>query len=486
MVEKEKIMFMNTLGRKVEEFKPITPGKVKLYTCGPTVYARAHIGNLRAYVFADVLRRTLEYAGYDVNHVMNITDVGHLTSDADSGEDKMQKAAKESGSTSLQIAEKWTQLFFQDIDKLNIERAKRICKATEHIPEQIELVKTLEKKGFTYQTSDGIYFDTSKFQDYANLARLDIAGLSAGKRISIGEKRNKTDFALWKFSKEDVKRDLEWDSPWGRGFPGWHIECSAMCIKYLGETIDIHTGGVDHIPVHHTNEIAQSECATGKKFVNYWLHSEFLLMDSKEKMSKSLGNLVNLDTLTSQGIEPLAYRYLCLNAHYRKQLLYGREILKSAETTYSKLRNKIRKLDQTGVPKKDSEDLTEKALKYRKEFRAAIFNDLNTPQGLAIMWNLLKDEDINAQEKYSLAWDFDKVLALGISQMAATSSLIQEIPARIEELRKQRDEFRKNKHWNESDRIRGQLAKEGYVILDTIKGSKIEKQKSKKQWGTTP
>jgi cysteinyl-tRNA synthetase len=473
MEEKEKIKFMNTLGRKLEVFKPIDPSQVKLYTCGPTVYARAHIGNLRAYVFADVLRKTLEYAGYDVKHVMNITDVGHLTSDADSGEDKMQKAARETGNKSLDIAEKWTRIFFQDIDRLNIEKANILCKATDHIQEQIDLVKRLEKKGYTYKTSDGVYFDTSKFPRYAELGKLDIEGLSAGKRISIGEKRNKTDFALWKFSKEGEQRDLEWDSPWGTGFPGWHIECSAMCIKYLGETIDIHTGGIDHIPIHHTNEIAQSECATGKKFANYWLHSDFLTMSEDEKMSKSKGNIVDLDTLEKDGFSPLVYRYLCLNSHYRKQLIYGREILQSASNAYQNVKNRIKELGIKEGPETDMTKLSDTAQDYLSQFKDSVFNDLNTPQGLAVMWGVLKDGSLGPEEKYSLACNFDKIFSLGIKEMAQDDL---KIPASIEKLALERQRLREEKRWSEADQVRDEISSVGYNILDTSEGYKLEKK----------
>lgn len=473
MGENEKIKFMNTLGRKLEVFKPLNPPQVKLYTCGPTVYARAHIGNLRAYVFADILRKTLEYSGYNVKHVMNITDVGHLTSDADSGEDKMQKAARETGNRSLDIAEKWTKIFFQDINRLNIKRAGILCKATDHIKEQIDLVKRLEEKGYTYKTSDGVYFDTSKFPKYSELGRLDIEGLSAGKRISIGEKRNKTDFALWKFSKEGEQRDLEWNSPWGTGFPGWHIECSAMCIKYLGETIDIHTGGIDHIPIHHTNEIAQSECATGKKFANYWLHSDFLTMSEDEKMGKSKGNIVDLDALEKEGYSPLVYRYLCLNSHYRKQLIYGKEILQSASNSYQNLKNRVKELGVEENSERDVEELSESAQIYLNQFKESVFNDLNTPQGLAVMWGVLKDKSLSSEEKYSLVCNFDRIFSLDLKRMAQENL---KVPTEIEELALKRQILRKEKRWSEADKIRNEISSAGYDVLDTLEGYKLEKK----------
>ena len=473
MEQQEEIRFMNTLGRKVELFTPINSSEVTLYTCGPTVYARAHIGNLRAYIFADILSRTLKYGGYNVKHAMNITDVGHLTSDADSGEDKMQKSAKKSGKTSLEIAEKWTELFFQDIYKLNIKKADIICKATENIAEQIELIKKLEERGYTYETSDGIYFDTDKFPKYAELGKLNIKGLSGGKRISLKEKKRKTDFALWKFSKETEQRDLEWDSPFGKGFPGWHIECSAMCMKYLGETIDIHTGGIDHIPIHHTNEIAQSECATGKKFANYWLHSNFLIMSENEKMSKSKGNIVNLDKLDEKGFSPLIYRYLCLNAHYRKQLVYGDTIFQSASNSYESLKNQIKELGLEGPPEQGASKLKGIAKNYLDKFKTAVFNDLNTPQGLAVMWGVLKDKNLNSKEKYSLVYEFDKIFALDIDKI---NGLGKKIPKEIILLAKEREKSRKNKDWETSDIIRNKIFKKGYSLLDTKKGYKIVKK----------
>lgn len=463
----EEIKLKNTLTREVEVFKPIKEGEVGIYTCGPTVYSRAHIGNMRAYIFADVLRRVFEYANYKIKHVMNITDVGHLTSDEDSGEDKMQVAAKKSGKKSLEIAQKWTEIFFEDSKKLNIKRPHIVCKATDYIPEQIELVKKLEEKGYTYITSDGVYFDTSKFEKYADFAKLNIEGLDAGKRISLGEKKNKTDFALWKFSNPEEKRDLEWDSPWGKGFPGWHIECSAMSQKHLGETFDIHTGGIDHIPVHHTNEIAQSECANGKKFVNYWLHSNFIVMSNQEKMSKSKGNLIDLDELIKEGISPLAYRYLCLSSHYRKQLIYGKEILDSASNSYNGLKNKIKELGILGEIK--IEKLSPKSEDYLSQFKEAIFNDLNTPQALAVLWSLLRDEEVSNEEKYFLSCDFDRVFALGIKIEK------EEIPKEIEEIAKERETFRKEKNWKKSDELRDLILEKGYKIIDGLEGYRIEK-----------
>jgi cysteinyl-tRNA synthetase len=407
---------------------------------------------------------------------MNITDVGHLTSDADDGEDKLQKAARETHQTAWEISKRWTTQFLKDVAELNIQPVHIMCRATDHIPEQLALIKRLEKNGLTYSTSDGVYFDTSQFHTYGNLAKLDIEGLQAGKRIVMGEKKNKTDFALWKFSKPEEKRDMEWDSPWGRGFPGWHIECSAMSMKYLGETFDVHTGGVDHIPIHHTNEIAQSEGATGKKFVNYWLHSEFLVMSGKEKMSKSLGNVVNLDTLKENGVSPLAYRYLCLNSHYRKQLAYGKEILDSSRITYEGLVNRVIDItQQMGDQKVSLNELPIKARKYLQDFKSAVFNDLNTPQGLAVMWGVLKDNSLAPKYKLALLEDFDKVLGLDFKNMALAKGAQEDISPELKDLLIQRDSFRASKDWKQADVVRDLLKSKGYIIKDTPNGSKLEK-----------
>ena len=475
MENKEKILLYNTLGRKIEEFIPINNQLTGLYTCGPTVYGRAHIGNMRAYIFADTVRRTLEYGGYNVKHVMNITDVGHLTSDADEGEDKLAKAAKEAKQSAWAISQIWTEQFFKDTSELNIKPVHITCKATDHIKEQIELIQKLETKGYTYLTSDGVYYDTSKFPRYPDLSRLDVEGLQSGIRIDMGEKKNKTDFALWKFSKSEEKRDMEWESPWGKGFPGWHIECSAMSMKYLGETFDIHTGGIDHIPIHHTNEIAQSEAATGKKFVNYWLHSEFLVMSDAEKMSKSLGNVVNLDTLKSNGINPLAYRYLCLNAHYRKPLFYGKEILSSANNGFNNLINMVLKIKDSNPTPAGLDTLSVGAKNYLKEFKLAIFNDLNAPQALAVMWNVLKDNAINSDEKYSLLLDFDKIFGFDIAH-AQRENNTDNIPNEVLELLQLRNTYRAEKNWADADAVRNKIIGLGYQVIDSAGTSHVQKR----------
>lgn len=469
----EKVVLFNTMGRRLQDFQSIQEGQVGMYSCGPTVYGRAHIGNMRAYVFADTLKRVLLYAGYNVKHVMNITDVGHLTSDADDGEDKLAKAARENHETAWEISKRWTEQFFKDTQSLNVLPVSIACKATEHIAEQIALVKVLEDKGYTYRTSDGIYFDTAKFPSYADFAHLDIEGLQAGIRVDMSEKRNKTDFALWKFSKPTEKRDMEWDSPWGVGFPGWHVECSAMSMKYLGETFDIHTGGIDHVTIHHTNEIAQSECATGKRFVNYWLHCEFLTMSNAEKMSKSLGNVVNLDTLREYGIKPLAFRYLCLNAHYRKQLLYSKEILMGANNAYNKWCAFMDNLKKENPQICPLDKLSEPAAKYLDEFKQGVFNNLNTPQALATMWNLIHDKSVNNDEKYTLLMEFDKVF--GLTEVNAEPEVEAEIPAEIMDLLAQRNKFRAEKNWAQADAARDAIKAKGYTIVDTKEGSHLQK-----------
>ncbi len=469
----ERVVLFNTMGRRLQDFKPIKEGEVGMYSCGPTVYGRAHIGNMRAYVFADTLKRVLLYAGYNVKHVMNITDVGHLTSDADDGEDKLAKAARENHETAWEISKRWAEQFFKDTASLNVLPVSIACKATEHIADQIALVKTLEEKGYTYRTSDGIYFDTAKFPQYADFAHLDIEGLQAGIRVDMSEKRNKTDFALWKFSKPTEKRDMEWDSPWGVGFPGWHIECSAMSMKYLGKTFDIHTGGIDHVTIHHTNEIAQSECATGQRFVNYWLHCEFLTMSNQEKMSKSLGNVVNLDTLREYGIKPLAFRYLCLNAHYRKQLLYSKEILMGANNAYNKWCNFMENLKKENPKQLPLNELSTESVKYLEEFKQGVFNNLNTPQALATMWNLIHDKNINNDEKYTLLMDFDKVF--GLTEVNAEPEVQMEIPAEVLDLLEQRNRFRAEKNWAQADAARDAIKNLGYVIIDTKEGAKVQK-----------
>jgi len=464
------IRLYNTLTRKKEIFKPIIKKHVGIYTCGPTVYSCAHIGNLRSYIFADILKRVLLYGGYKAKHVMNVTDVGHLTSDADEGEDKMEKAAQKEKKSAREIADYYWRIFRDDFKKLNIIEPNIWCKATDHINEQIELIKKLEKKGYTYKTSDGIYFNTAKLKNYGQLARLKKEGLQAGKRISLSEKKNITDFALWKFSppvggaSSQPKRQQEWNSPWGIGFPGWHIECSAMSMKYLGEHFDIHTGGIDHIPIHHPNEIAQSEVATGKKFVNYWLHGEFLTFKG-EKVSKSTamptgrqGGLFTISELEEKGFNPLAFRYFTFNAHYRKQLSFSLKDLKKSENSYQRLKNII-----TGI--KDDRKINRK---YLNQFESAINDDLNIPKALSILWDLVRDKKTTG--KFRAIKEVDKIFGLDLLKKE-----IIEVPSQIKKLIKDREIARKQKNWKKSDQLRIQIQSLGFWVEDTKDGPKIKK-----------
>ena len=447
----------NTLSRKKEIFKPIKDKKVGLYTCGPTVYWYQHIGNLRSYIFSDTLKRTLEYNGYKVKHVMNVTDVGHLTSDADTGEDKIEKAAKKEKKSAKEISNFYWKIFKEDFKKLNIIEPNIWSKASEHIKDQIELIKRLEKKGYTYKTKDGLYFDTSKLKDYGKLARLKTEKLKAGARIKIKEKKNKTDFALWKFSEKPGERQQEWKSPWGVGFPGWHIECSTMSMKYLGESFDIHTGGEDHISLHHTNEIAQSEAATGKKFVNYWLHGAFLIFRG-EKISKSKGGLCTISELEKKEFAPLSYRYFVLNTHYRNPLEFSFKNLESAQNSYKRLKNIISEIKDD---KKENK-------KYLEQFEKAINNDLNTPEALSVLWNLLRDK--KAEGKMRTIREMDEVLGLNLLKKEKLS-----IPIKIKKLVQKREKCRKEQKWQESDKIRKEIERLGYRVEDTAKGTKIKK-----------
>jgi len=466
------IKLYNTLTREKDIFTPLHEGAVGMYNCGPTVYNYAHIGNLRAYVFADVLRKTLEYAGYNVTQIINITDVGHLVSDEDEGEDKMEKGAAREGKSAQEIAKFYTDSFYEDLAKLNIEHATKYTKATEHIPEQIALIQKLELKGYTYRTSDAMYFDTAKFPDYGRLARLDIAGLQEGARVETNEeKKNRTDFALWKFSKEDEHRQQEWPSPWGIGFPGWHIECSAMAMKYLGETFDIHTGGIDHIPVHHTNEIAQAECATGKKFVNYWMHSGFVNIDGG-KMAKSADNFVRMATLEEKEISPLAYRYWLLTAHYRKTINFTWETVEGAQTALLRLLTIFWSLKkEDGVLNKE----------YLDKFTSFIYDDLETASAVALLWDLVKDNAVSDADKHTTIIEFDKVLGLGFSwnmeKLADVGIFLnkhdEEIPEEIQKLLDERVIARREKNWKRSDEIRDELNKSGWQITDSSEGKSV-------------
>lgn len=457
------IKLYNTLTRKKEAFKEIKKGQVGLYTCGPTVYWYQHIGNLRSYIFSDVLRKTLEYNGLKVKQVVNVTDVGHLTNDSDDGADKMEVAAKKEGKTAKQIANFYFSEFAKDFIKLRIKEPWKWVWATEHVKEQIDLIKKLEKKGFTYETKDGIYYDSSKFKNYGKLAKLNVKGLQKGKRVGFGDKRNSTDFALWKLSDEKEERQQEWDSPWGLGFPGWHIECSAMSMKYLGSRIDIHTGGEDHLPIHHTNEVAQSEAATGKKFVNYWMHGYFLLNKGR-KVSKSKGGLYTISELEEEGYDALAFRYLCLQAHYRTQMNFSLEALDAAQNAYEKIKRKVIELKEMKHKGLDS------TKEYLIRFLKAINDDLNMPQALNVFWSVLDDVDFDAGKKLKLLEKFDSVLGLGIKNMKSEG-----VPKGIKELVKKREELRKNKKFAEADIVRNRILEKGYGVEDSEGKSVVRK-----------
>lgn len=465
------LRLFNSLTRSVDNFVPIEKGKVKMYSCGPTVYNYQHIGNFRTFLFEDILLRVLKHNGYDVKYVMNITDVGHLVSDQDEGEDKMEKSAKEMGKSVWEIAEYYTSVFKRDRALLNILPPDICTKATDYIKEQISMVQCLEAKGYTYITSDGVYFDTSRFPDYTKLARLDLEGMKEGARIEFSkEKKNISDFALWKFSPADEKRQMEWESPWGKGFPGWHIECSAMSTAVLGNHFDIHCGGIDHLPVHHTNEVAQSEACTGEKYVNYWLHGEFLDMGN-EKMSKSSGNFVTLQTLIDKGFAPLEFRYFLLMAHYRKKLKFTFEALDAARSGYKNLLSKIDSLKATAEGGKNGNDNTEK---HRDRFLNAVNEDMNMPVAMSVVWELLRSGDISPADKLKLAEEFDRVLGLDLVRDRPQEEA-GEIPKEIESLARERHEAKKNRDFATADRLRNELKAAGYEITDTKEGYSLKK-----------
>lgn len=465
------IKLFNTLTRSKDLFEPAEDKLVTMYACGPTVYNFAHIGNLRSYLFEDVLRRALEYNGLGVKHVMNVTDVGHLTSDSDEGEDKIEKEARLEGKSAWEIAEYYAKVFFEDLESLNVENPTIIAKATAHIPEQIAMIQQIEANGFTYRTSDGIYFDTSKLPDYGKLARLDIEGLKAGARVEINpEKRNVTDFALWKFSPKDSQRQMEWDSPWGVGFPGWHIECSAMSRKYLGETFDIHCGGIDHIPVHHTNEEAQALAASGKPLARFWIHGEFLIVGDT-RMGKSEGNLLTLQSVAERGFEPLAYRTLILTAHYRSKLNFTLDSLAGGQKMLEGIRDFVARLDR-GKPIPESEALVAGA---RAQFLEAINDDLNMPAAMSAVHEFMREVNkagVGGGEAYETMIDFDRVLGLRLQEVAPIGS---GVPAEIQALADRRQEARKARNFAEADALRAQLRDLGYEIEDTAQGPIVKK-----------
>jgi len=465
--EVKPVVFYNTLGRGKQEFKPLRGRHVKMYTCGPTVYDFAHIGNLRSYVFADILRRTLEYFGYEVKQIVNITDVGHLQSDADEGEDKMTAGLKREGleltlPNMKLLAERYAEAFVEDMKELNIRLPFSFPRASDHVPEQIAFIQSLFDKGYAYILKDGVYFDTAKFPQYGILG-----GTSSPDHSRIGvneEKKHPQDFALWKFNGT-----LGWDAPWGKGFPGWHIECTAMATKYLGKTFDIHTGGIDHIPVHHNNEIAQAEAATGKKYANYWLHGAFATFEGK-RIGKSEGNAIRLYQLKERGISPTAYRYLVLTSHYRSPMNFTWEALEAAQTAlYRALRAFADFLEGGHIH-----------AGYRDRFEMALKDDLDTPQAVSVMWELLRDETVSDADKRETLLTFDRVLSFGFgspSELAEKISVVsvEDIPSDVAELISLREAARVRKDWSEADRLREGITAKGYTVEDAKDGPKVRK-----------
>ena len=460
----------NTLTKKKEVFEPIDKKNniVKIYTCGPTVYNYAHIGNMRAYIFMDTLRKVLKYNGYKLEHVMNITDVGHLTSDADEGEDKMAKSARLQHKSVYEIARMYTKAFLEDITKLNIERPEHIAKATDNIKEMEEYVKEILKNGYAYETSKGIYFDTSKLKSYGELSGVNLLNQKAGARVEVDkEKKNPLDFALW--IKAPDEHIMKWDSFFGLCYPGWHIECSAMSKKYLGEKFDIHTGGVDHIPIHHENEIAQAKGATGKNPANIWMHVEFLLIDNG-KMSKSLGNVYKIEDLEKRGFEPLAYRYLSYTSHYRNKLNFTWEGIKSAQISLNRLRELT--LSHKGKEGKISKDVLDES---ENKFLDAINDDINMPVAISVVWDLAKNE-VKSNDIYNLILKFDKVLSLDLNKKQEDKKIKEEnLPEEILEILDKRKKARESKDYALSDMLRDELKHKGYIVKDSKEGQKVEK-----------
>ena len=506
------LQIYNSMGRKREEFIPVEAGKCGFYGCGPTVYNYAHIGNLRAYVFLDTLDRILRFLGYEIKHVMNITDIGHLTGDADEGEDKMLNTAKQRGQSVLEVADFYTKAFFADIEKLNIRKPDVVCKATDHIQEMIDLVKRLEERGHTYMAGGNLYFDIATFPDYGKLANINLDDLKAGARIDVDEnKRNPYDFVLWFTKSKFENQALVWDSPWGVGYPGWHLECSAMSMKYLGEHFDIHTGGIDHIPIHHTNEIAQSECATGQKWVNYWLHNEFLVMSKgkdgdSEKMSKSSGGFLTLQTLIEKGYDALDYRFFLLGGHYRSQLAFSWDAMDSAKNARKTLSQRFEKVLTVAIEEGLSIDsivklatseniadfssivFTDSAKEYLKAFTDAVEDDLATPRALSQLQMAIKSKDLSKTEIVNLVAQMDFVLGLNLVHNAVeahnttkeTANAVKSTnestgDAEIDALVIERNNAKKEKNYARSDEIRDLLKEKGIVLIDTKDGTTWER-----------
>ncbi len=458
------LKLFNTLSRKIEDFVPLEKEKVGLYTCGPTVYDYTHIGHLRKYINDDILKKVLRANGFKVRHVMNITDVGHLTSDSDSGDDKMEKGAKESGRTVWEVARFFEEYFFKSVNTVNVERADIVCRATEHIGAQIKLIKALEKNGLTYTTAHAVYFDVTKFPNYGQLSKQNLEDKETGARSDVfvdKSKKHPADFALWFFTTGHFKdHTMKWNSPWGEGFPGWHIECSAMSMEYLGQSFDIHTGGIDHIPVHHENEIAQAEGATGKQFVKYWVHHDFVNID-KEKMSKSKKNFLKVDEVTEKGFDPLSLRYLYLTGHYRSEMAFSFESLSASQAAFFKLREEVRAWESPG----------EVVAQYWQKFIEAANDDLNLPKALAVVWELVK-ADIPSGDKSATLLEMDKILSLGLNEYIGKKV---EVPEKIQKLIEAREKAREEKDFKKSDELRKEIKDLGYEIEDSSSGYKIKK-----------
>src|SRR3989338_3810958 len=460
-----KLILRNTLSGRKEEFKPITAGKATMYNCGPTVYFYAHIGNLRAYLFVDILKKVLQWNRYEVKQGMNITDVGHLSSDSDEGEDKMTKALKREGKpltmeAMKEVATFYEKAFIADIQAMNIEKPELLPRASDNIAADIALIKKLEENGYTYIISSGVYFDTSKFPEYGKLGGINFEGLKEGARVNINpEKKNPADFNLWKLDDK-----LGWESPWGKGFPGWHIECSAMSAKYLGQPFDIHTGGVDHIGTHHNNEIAQSESAFGMPLAHYWLHNEHLNLSGVKMAKSDKDNFITLHTVVDKGFSPLDYRYYLLGAHYRSPMTFSWEALESARNARRRLLDLLSGKNDAGKINAD----------YLEHFTSAVNDDLNTPEALAVLWNLLRDERIEIDDKKTTAFEFDKILGLKLEESIRAIS-DEVMPASITGLVIKREEAREQNNWIESDRLRDEINKLGYEIKDTNSGPKLKK-----------
>ncbi len=464
------IQFYNTLTREKQDFSPIDGKTVRIYSCGPTVYSYAHIGNFRAYIFMDTLRRVLKYNGYNLKHVMNITDVGHLESDADEGEDKMEKAARKENKDPYEIAKYYTEIFFRDMQRLNIEKPEIIAKATDHINEMLEFVQGLVKNGYAYETSKGIYFDISKLDKYPVLSNRKVDEQIAGARVDVDkEKKNPYDFALW--IKAPENHIMKWESPWGLSYPGWHIECSAMGRKYLGDEFDIHTGGIDHIPTHHENEIAQSKGLTGKIPAKFWMHVEFLQVDGG-KMSKSLENVYTLDQLQEKGIEPLAYKLFCFTAHYRTKLNFTFDTALATQTALTRLREGFVK-QLNGTEKIENEKIKE----YENKFLETINDDLNMPAAMGIVWEIVRNSKTSKQYA-DLLLKFDEVLGLDLanSEKYLNEAKNIQLPEEVQNLLEKRKQARAEKNWALSDEIRDKLNAMGYIVKDSKDGMTVEKK----------